>query len=247
MSATNQTSGQNDPPHVVTGSKKKGRPTASEAVRRSLQDPIARRKRLAPKSHTSGYRLFDSAAQARYLAYVSEGHGLTAAAKLTGFNYTTIRKHRLNDDAFEAEIDNAIAEGALALEDEATRRAQGYLEQVIHNGAARWQTDPVTGDLMLDADGKPLPLMKRSQSDILLMFELKARNPARFADHHRVENTNINIDITAPELQDRILMGMNSVSDRLRLGATMKDVTPKNGGVAPVIDVVDITKRPGNS
>ena len=227
MSATTGSTTSKSPPHSATGPKKKGRPTASEAARRGkhTQDPRERRLRLSPKGMHC-YHPFDEAGKARYLGFVADGHGLTISAKLAGFNYSTIREHRLKDDAFELALDDAIAEGAIALEDEATRRAQGYLEQVIHNGVARWQTDPQTGELLLDAEGKPIPLMKRSQSDILLMFELKARNPQRFADHHRVENTNINVDITSPELQERILGGMRSVSERLRGGSTMKDITP---------------------
>lgn len=209
----------------------------SRAPKKGGKTAAAQRRDLASKAPHTVNKQFRGEARERYLNFIREGYGLTKAAALAGFAYSTVRIHRQADPAFEEALGLAVVEGTMALEDEARRRAVGYQEQVIHNGVARWQTDPATGELLLDADGKPIPLTKTSQSDILLMFALKARDPHRFADHSRVETTNINIDVTVPELQQGLVGSLRAMADRLKAGSAPKamiDVTPKQDAPVPV-------------
>ena len=84
----------------------------------------------------------------------------------------TVRNMMKKDDDFRSQVDEAISAGVDALEDEAVRRATGYIHPLNHQGKH-------TGDT------------ETRYSDNLLMFRLKGERPDKYKD-----NANINIHNT---------------------------------------------------
>lgn len=89
---------------------------------------------------------------------------------------------------FHEAWDAAIELSADRLEDEADRRGvRGYDEPVIHKGIQAFVRDAKTGELELDAEGKPIPLTIRRYSDRMLELLLKARRPEKFRENVKIE------------------------------------------------------------
>lgn len=87
-------------------------------------------------------------------------------------------------EAWEA----ALQIGNDYLEQEAQRRAvDGYNEPVVHKGIQAFVRDAETGELELDAHGRPIPLTIRRYSDRLLEVLLKARRPEKFRENMKIE------------------------------------------------------------
>jgi hypothetical protein len=87
-------------------------------------------------------------------------------------------------EAWEA----ALQIGNDYLEQEAQRRAvEGYEEPVVHKGIQAFVRDAETGELELDANGRPIPLTIRRYSDRLLEVLLKARRPEKFRENMKIE------------------------------------------------------------
>lgn len=100
-----------------------------------------------------------------FLNTLSDTGNVTTAAAKAGIPRRILYFWRDTDAEFTAEWDAAAAIGTKALEDEATRRASaGYVEPVFYKGV---QVAEVT-----------------KYSDTLLMFMLKARDPAKFRDNY---------------------------------------------------------------
>ena len=111
-----------------------------------------------------------------------------------GFPGYTIDMGGLDDDGnplvadFHEAWDAALEIGNDYLEQEAQRRAvEGYEEPVVHKGIQAFVRDPVTGELELDAHGRPIPLTIRRYSDRLLEVLLKARRPEKFRENMKIE------------------------------------------------------------
>lgn len=111
-----------------------------------------------------------------------------------GFPGYAIDMGGLDDDGnplvaeFHEAWDAALEIGNDYLEQEAQRRAvDGYEEPVVHKGIQAFVRDPVTGELELDAHGRPIPLTIRRYSDRLLEVLLKARRPEKFRENMKIE------------------------------------------------------------
>lgn len=111
-----------------------------------------------------------------------------------GFPGYTIDMGGLDDDGnplvadFHEAWDAALEIGNDYLEQEAQRRAvEGYEEPVVHKGIQAFVRDPTTGELELDAHGRPIPLTIRRYSDRLLEVLLKARRPEKFRENMKIE------------------------------------------------------------
>lgn len=98
-----------------------------------------------------------------FLHALAESANVTSAALHVGINRQHLYRLRDEDDEFRAAWDAAVKLGTGALEDEATRRAkEGWDEPVYYQG---------------DQCG-----VVRKFSDTLLIFLLKARDPAKYRE-----------------------------------------------------------------
>lgn len=111
-----------------------------------------------------------------------------------GFPGYAIDMGGLDDDGkplvaeFHEAWDAALEIGNDYLEQEAQRRAvEGYEEPVVHKGIQAFVRDAITGELELDANGRPIPLTIRRYSDRLLEVLLKARRPEKFRENMKIE------------------------------------------------------------
>jgi hypothetical protein len=104
---------------------------------------------------------------ASFLEALSVGGSVTHAAKRAGVARQRFYEQREADGAFASTWDEALAQGTEALEDEARRRAaEGWEEPIYQRGE-------LVGHV-------------RKYSDNLLIFLLKARDPARFRESVQV-------------------------------------------------------------
>jgi hypothetical protein len=113
--------------------------------------------------------------QEQFLAKLRSGHTATAAAKACKMSRSAAYKHRKADEAFAAEWDEATAEGAEVLEEEAIRRAtRGVKREKLHFHL---------GEVIKGEDGKPIKTIETEYSDTLLIFLLKGRKPETYRDN----------------------------------------------------------------
>jgi hypothetical protein len=100
-----------------------------------------------------------------FLAELGRTANVTASAAIAGLERKTLYTWRTSDAAFAAQWDEAVELGTLSLEDEAIRRAsQGVDEAVFYKGVQ-------CGSI-------------KKYSDTLMIFMLKARNPAKYRDNN---------------------------------------------------------------
>jgi hypothetical protein len=103
--------------------------------------------------------------RAAFLDALQATANVTASCRLAGLPRSCVYDWREADPEFAAEWAAAVELGCDALEDEAVRRGcEGYLKPVFHQGKE-------VGAI-------------REYSDLLLIFMLKARRPARFRDNY---------------------------------------------------------------
>lgn len=101
--------------------------------------------------------------QARFLEVICETGNITRAAAEIGVSRWTMYRHREADPEFRAAWEDAVKLGVAALEDEARRRAQeGWEEPVFYQGQECGRI--------------------RRFSDVLLIFLLKAHDPAKYRE-----------------------------------------------------------------
>jgi hypothetical protein len=132
-----------------------------------------------------------------FLTAIAEGAHVRLAAAVAKVHFTLPYKRRRFDDAFRAAWDEAMEIGMEALEGEAARRAyHGVEEPVFYNGV---QCGSVT-----------------KYSDKLLMFLLKARNPAKYPEGSEAESA-----------RSPVTLNVNIVSVEERDGAPAQRVLPK--------------------
>lgn len=108
---------------------------------------------------------------------------VAAAAQAAGIERSTAFDWKNADPEFAAQWDDALNWQGDLLEDEAHRRAViGIDEPLTHQGHFTYARDEVTGELIRDAEGRPIPLTQKRYSDPLLMMLLKGRKPERYGD-----------------------------------------------------------------
>ena len=114
------------------------------------------------------------ARETRFLAALSSGQSVAAAAAAAGFGCRTAYDWRRGDAEFAARWDDAVEEGTDRLEDEALRRAvEGFDKPLYYRGTK-------VGDV-------------RQFSDALLMFLLRGRRPGKYGkypQHHLTDPAN---------------------------------------------------------
>lgn len=109
-------------------------------------------------------------ARKKALAALAKGLSLTSASQAAGVDRTTLWAWRQSDNAFEAQVLEAIEAGVDALEDEARRRAvEGTLRPVFHGGQQ-------VGEI-------------REYSDQLMALLLKGWRPDRYRERVDVRQT----------------------------------------------------------
>ena len=103
--------------------------------------------------------------RAAFLDALQATANVTASCRIAGLPRSCVYDWREADPEFAADWASALELGCDALEDEAVRRGcEGYLKPVFHQG-------------------KEVGVI-REYSDLLLIFMLKARRPARFRDNY---------------------------------------------------------------
>lgn len=133
---------------------------------------------------------------------------------------------------------SALSVAVDVLENEARRRAVDGVEDVIvQKGIQAFVRDPATGELVLDENGKPIPLTIRKYSDGLLTLLLKANRPEKYR-----ENIKADVTVTGGVLAIPLpgVPGSGAPVDASAWAAqfnqqSMKDVTP-----ASTTDVEDV-------
>jgi hypothetical protein len=115
--------------------------------------------------------------RARVMAYVAalaECGTKNQAARLAGIAYDTVSKWRRHDDEEFRESFRELENAALAqfgdtLVDEAVIRGRdGWHEPVIYKGEQAYVRNPLTGEILLDANFNPVPLTILKKSDTIL-------------------------------------------------------------------------------
>ncbi len=102
--------------------------------------------------------------QTPFLEKLAECGNVTRACKAAKVARWTAYRHRRDDPAFERAWDEALSIAVGLLEDEAWRRArEGWLEPVFFKGEQQGSV--------------------RKYSDTLLIFLLKAHNPAKYREN----------------------------------------------------------------
>lgn len=142
---------------------------------------------------------------------------VSAAARVAGVDRATAWRWRENDSEFAKAFDSAMQEAADAIEEEARRRAvDGVNEPVIYQGQPTYLFErDAKGELifdtiieevedkpgeklkvkvrkpryLLDEQGNPRVLTKKSYSDALLALVLKAHKPDRYRERSSMELT----------------------------------------------------------
>lgn len=100
-----------------------------------------------------------------FLAELRQHATVKRAAKAAKIHHATVYKHLARDETFRKRVDEALEAGAIALEQEAIRRAvEGVKEPVFYKGQ---KVAAVT-----------------RYSDTLLIFLLKGLKPERYKDRH---------------------------------------------------------------
>lgn len=134
-------------------SKEKGKPRASNTQAKRKQKGTER-KRLAPSRRRN---MRTDKKDEVFFRELAAGTTIKGAAAKAGYQREACYRWRESDEDFARLWDEALEEGTQQLEEEAIRRAKGYVETRIAK------------------DGTPYEI--RQHSDVLLIFLLKARRP----------------------------------------------------------------------
>lgn len=115
--------------------------------------------------------------------------GVTKAAQKAGYSKRTVYHYREIDDKFRERWDDTLEIKKENLEDEAERRAYGYVQDIYFNGKVVGQ--------------------KKVFSDLIIMFLLKKYDPSYRDNHEKTKEPAelltpvVNVNLTVPEA-DRV-------------------------------------------
>lgn len=132
-----------------------------------------------------------------FLKLFAELGTVTGAAGQAGVRPETVRAWRESDPEFARQYEEAAQLAADRLEEEARRRAVEGVLRKRFTRTGRPVIDPDTGKQYVEAE----------YSDSLLMFLLKARNPARFRDRVQLQHADADGGKLPVEAIQRFLLG----------------------------------------
>lgn len=135
-----------------------------------------------------------------FCAALAETGQVSKACKAVGISRMTAYEWRQDIPEFREAWAKALKVAQLVLEDEAMRRAvEGVDEPLVHKGQFTYRRDyaaidPETGErvhplaapVLLGEDGSPIPETVKKYSDTMLIFTLKAADPAKYRDNSHV-------------------------------------------------------------
>lgn len=122
-----------------------------------------------------------------FCAALAETCNVGRACKAVGISRMTAYTWRKDIPDFADAWDEAMRAGVTALEDEAHRRAfEGVDKPLTHQGRFTHLTDG-DGNVLRDAEGRPLVASVKEYSDTLAIFLLKAHAPEKYRENSRVE------------------------------------------------------------
>lgn len=157
--------------------------------------------------HVTSKASFTEDLREKFLARLSESGHIGIACRESGVSRLLVLWHRDNDREFRALLEEAQRLGLESLEDEAVRRARdGVDEPVFYRG-------------------EQCGSIKR-YSDLLLMFLLKAVNPARYRDNYRVE---LHGDLESVRLSDEERAA--KIAELLAIAAARKEAEDQGEGL----------------
>ncbi len=115
-------------------------------------------------------------------AYAANAASIAPACLAAGVSRSTYKRWRRDDPDFDAHLEEAYQEAVDEAEAEVRHRGvHGVEESVIHKGELMYQTDPISGVLVLDDDFMPVVLTVNRKSDRMLELYVKA-NRADYRD-----------------------------------------------------------------
>lgn len=128
-----------------------------------------------PKSH----RYSEDDWEQFFAQMVRLGGNMSRACEILKINRAAVYDRRKADPTFEARYQQALEQGADALEDEAMRRAMEGVDEPVgfYKGVAT--------------------TVKRNYSDALIQFLLRAKRPDKYKDRTVNENFNLNLDLAS--------------------------------------------------
>lgn len=124
-----------------------------------------------------------------FIEALATSGNITVAARSVPVDRRTVQRAYKEDPDFAAAWDDAKDNAVDLLVAEARRRAVvGVDKPVIHQGQLMYRQGP-DGQLLLDREGNPIPLVIKQYSDTLLIFLLKGALPATYRDNVRVDHS----------------------------------------------------------
>lgn len=136
--------------------------------------------------------------QARFLGAYRETGNIRYSCQVAGISRQTYYDWRDHDEAFKAELPDAIADAHDTLEQAAYERAvKGVESYVVSMGRVVYEEIPEVdedGNPKLNKKGEPIvkrgnPIIERKYSDSLLTTLLKANMPEKYRERTQVEHT----------------------------------------------------------
>lgn len=201
------------------------------------------------------------------LRNLEKGHTIVYSCELAGVARKMFYVHRHDNPAYNERVEEAYRAGIEMLEEEARRRGHdGHDALVVHQGRPCYHTRPVeqhaysddgqplfnedgepimsvTHELILDANGKPIPLTEKKYSDNLLMFTMKARDPQKYSDKRDVTNHGdpSAVPVNLPELRTSIADRMAGLGAKITVQETITRTVTVDSRPAPAV------KKPNGS
>ena len=113
-----------------------------------------------------------------FLANYREHGVIGPASKVAGVTRSTVLNWRKSDPEFDAACEDAFQCAVDIAEQELRRRGvEGSEEIVLYKGEVVWRKDARTGELLLDDDFNPMPMVIQKDHDRLLEVYTRSHRP----------------------------------------------------------------------
>ena len=118
-----------------------------------------------------------------FLDLMRAGYGPTYAARELNLSYLTLLSQRKKDKDFHKAWEDARECLIDELEDHLIHRAiKGTQRPIVQKGERVYERNPVTGELLLDKKGEPIPVVEHVYPDGVALAVLKANKRLVYGD-----------------------------------------------------------------
>ena len=151
-----------------------------------------------------------------FLAAIRVCPSISRAAKAAGVDRREHYRRYKADKVYAKAFDEAYAMGVQALEDACMEHAlEGFEQPVIWQGLVSYAQDE-HGSLLIDEQGRLIPLTVRKHSVELKKFMLQGARPEKYRTNHHVEGSITHSGITSvPDAElERIALGNHPAASR---------------------------------